>query len=1525
MKKVKFLLVFVLTACFVILNQNFVSAKDWELKAPTGRLQQIAAPIVWKGGNGAVVSDADRPIGIELFILKNKKTGQEREAFCIERGVYTDYGYEYDGNSSYDYWNNVISEKSKNNIRIAMDWYLDAIDGASVSRHSALQGAMQVYIWHMTLNDWKGGGSGSIDWAASQKIIDTNNPPLTVVSGGWNPTHHSNMKKFYDQIVDYVAKHQVEGSENPTLDKTSVTLSPGESVTITDTKGVLSKSGWTIDTKDLPEGIEVTKSGNKITVTVTSSYTQGVWSGSVPLKYTSGATGNREEIVFFSDQKYEGKNIQTLIYPGSPKGGSASSSFNIEIVPGKIHLVKNDKETTIKVQGDAKFEGAVYGVYDSNGKEVQRLTIKADATAVTDYLPLGVYTVKELVPPKGYNLSNETYRVEITSSSLEPTLTVYDNVIKGNLEITKRLGQTDYDAEINLAGAQFKVVLKSAIGTAEEASKTYYTNVSSQDGICKVEGLPYGVYVVEENIVPNEAYKIANFEINIEEERTYSLTKVDSSKEMRISINKVLLDKTVGKTDAKVSGAYFTVYTNADATEPYIDKNGRTVVIGPTNAEGYAISGTMRTGTYYLKETIFPEGINPDAIVPGDTITYKEKVYEASYNNVNQGEDIVTVNLENLVNIPNFGKVEILKYKDSTDASDESPAKGAKLRLTLISSNGSVYYDAVINDNGYAEFVNEELRDPYYPYTIPYGKYEITELDEGGDGHKYFFVQAERIDIVNDDQEERRILADNPVPAWLKIVKKDNVSGQVVRLEGAKYKIWDLQENKFVEQMSYNDGGKISEFETNEEGYLVTPEKVEPGEYVIYETKAPAGYYLDDEWRLPQNSSDYGKVGGKKIKVDKITTGLAEDTTYPEGGVVTGQIVLETTIYNTPLTVNLELYKTAEKFTGAKTEKVTYPVSESEEKTEDLYTPMYKKLPLQGVGYRIYAVADTYTPDGIKRYSKDQMVADITTDENGYAVAKKLFPGEYRIEEYKTPKGYLKDENIPNVVLENEDEYLETATVKKELTDVRQKLGLTFKKKYEEVKYSDEEELVQKSLFGVYTKETLNNYQGTATISRNSLVDLIWADSENNVISKADLPEGTYYVKELYVTYPYNIDTNTYDYNLAYSNDATQKEVIIRGKNLVNTTNSTSITLVKIGTTTVSDLILNGNIIDTSNLDKEVSDIIEKINGKTKDEIREYFKENNVKSVSGAEYGIYTDEACTKSLKVKNNETGKYEDVTLTSDELGLITLNDIPIRTYYLKEIKAPKGYEISKDIVKVELDNVNKDAMVYDAMIEKEVVQAVITKTDIFTGELVPKCTFEIRDSEGNLLLKSITNEEGKAYIPVVLFENGKTYTYTEVEAPKIYELNKEPHEFVAEIDEEGNWVADTIKVENIRKTSTVTLTKLDMVDSKVIPNCKFVLQSLDNPDWKEEGVTDENGVYVFENVPYGKYTYTELEAPEEYLIDTEPHEITIDAEDVKIVVKDDRAPETGDIAVIAIAVIAVVCVLGIAFVIVRNKKKK
>ena len=230
----------------------------------------------------------------------------------------------------------------------------------------------------------------------------------------------------------------------------------------------------------------------------------------------------------------------------------------------------------------------------------------------------------------------------------------------------------------------------------------------------------------------------------------------------------------------------------------------------------------------------------------------------------------------------------------------------------------------------------------------------------------------------------------------------------------------------------------------------------------------------------------------------------------------------------------------------------------------------------------------------------------------------------------------------------------------------------------------------------------------------------------------------------------------------------------------------------------------------------------------------------------------------------------------------------------------------------------------MVYQALIEESVKSVFITKTDIFTGEVVPNCTFEIKDKEENTLLRSKTDEKGEGYVALDLFKNGKKYTYTEIEAPEIYKLNTEPHEFTAKFDKDGNWAVEKIKVENVRKESRVELTKLDMVDSTPIPNCKFELKSLET-DFKVEGVTDENGVYVFEDIPYGKYTYTELEAPEEYLIDTTPHEITIDAEDMKIVVKDERAPETGDIAVVALVIVAVVCVAGIVFVVVKNKKQK
>ena len=53
----------------------------------------------------------------------------------------------------------------------------------------------------------------------------------------------------------------------------------------------------------------------------------------------------------------------------------------------------------------ASIGGAIYGIYDADGKEVQQLTTKAGTYVRSKALTYGSYTIKEIVAPEGYVLS----------------------------------------------------------------------------------------------------------------------------------------------------------------------------------------------------------------------------------------------------------------------------------------------------------------------------------------------------------------------------------------------------------------------------------------------------------------------------------------------------------------------------------------------------------------------------------------------------------------------------------------------------------------------------------------------------------------------------------------------------------------------------------------------------------------------------------------------------------------------------------------------------------------------------------------------------------------------------------------------------------------------------------------------------------------------------------------------------------------------------------------------------------------
>ena len=953
----------------------------------------------------------------------------------------------------------------------------------------------------------------------------------------------------------------------------------------------------------------------------------------------------------------------------------------------------------------------------------------------------------------------------------------------------------------------------------------------------------------------------------------------------KVRVHKDLVDINGNYGDATVKNAVYGIYSDAECT----DEVARVTVgeNGYSNKTDY-----LPYQTYYLKEISASEGtiLNTNVL----TINPEDAATDAD------GDFSITMDTENEI-IPT--KLEVIKYRDEGEPSEGSSATGAILRLTL-NSNENETYTAIVNENGYCSFEN-----------IPYGTYTLTEDETNS--VKYLKMDEQVINMYNSQQTYtyRVIVADNRLEVFLKVQKIDKDTNEAIMLEGAKFKIWDVENKEWVTLMETPSGDMISEFETNEEGYFITPQALKSGEYVIYETESPDGYYLEDDYRIPEDESKLGE-GGIKVTLSTQIEVEEDDS---------GNLIYTAQVQERPLKGKLEIYKTGEMLTEAITAVETVKDGDKVIFNEEKATPVYKLQGLQGVTYEIYAAEDIKSPDGRVTYVTEGTLVDtITTEEDGYATTDDLYLGEYEIKEIDAPKGYTVNDNIQNVTLTNDNPYNRVKVTKEEYTNDRQKLGLTFKKVFEDIEYTDGEEIEQKALFGIYTKEPIYNYQGNEIIKRNMLIDLVWADENGDVTSEVDLPEGTYVVRELYASSPYTVSTKETEFTLEYSEDPNQEFVVIEGEEFSNTPEFANLNLIKISTTQFGNITVVDGKIEAENFDEEQQAFLNSISAMTIDELKQYIIDNEIKVVSGAKYGIYLDENCTKPLYIKNEDGTDTQKVEMVTDEYGIISLEKLPIGQYFVKELVAPAGYELSDEVVSVSLDITNKDATVYRLLSDASVRNNLITKLDIFTGEAVPNCLFEIRDENGKLILNSKTNDEGIASIPVDAFKNGKTYTYTEVEAPDIYELNTEPHEFVASFDEETlEWTGEKIVVENVRKDSTVTFEKLDVMDSTPIPNCKFELKSLET-DYVVTGVTDENGVYVFEDVPYGRYTYTELEAPEEYLIDTTPHEITISEEQTRVIVTNERAPETGDIAVMMVMSIAVVSVIGIAFVMIRNKRK-
>ena len=175
------------------------------------------------------------------------------------------------------------------------------------------------------------------------------------------------------------------------------------------------------------------------------------------------------------------------------------------------------------------------------------------------------------------------------------------------------------------------------------------------------------------------------------------------------------------------------------------------------------------------------------------------------------------------------------------------------------------------------------------------------------------------------------------------------------------------------------------------------------------------------------------------------------------------------------------------------------------------YTPVYGTETLSGAVYEIYANQDIYSPGGTLLYSAGELITTV----NGGEISPDLPLGQIRIQEKTAPEGFVLD-TAPYIVDltykgQNVTVYTEPVTV----TNQRQKVTVALTKLIEENPIFPNPDAYKYIRFGIFTAQDFKDSSGNVVIPQNSLVDIISLDESLKGVSSADLPIGSYYLKEL--------------------------------------------------------------------------------------------------------------------------------------------------------------------------------------------------------------------------------------------------------------------------------------------------------------------------------------------------------------------------------------------------------------------------
>ena len=998
-------------------------------------------------------------------------------------------------------------------------------------------------------------------------------------------------------------------------------------------------------------------------------------------------------------------------------------TFENERVNATIHLVKKDKETGRETQGDAVFEGAVYGVYAREniihpdgktgilykaGSQVATMTVDKKGDASVEDLYLGKYYVKEITPPVGYLIDEGEYDLECSYEgdlvkTVERSTESSEQVMKQPFQVIKAANNGKTDADL-LKGAGFTAYLKSSLKTNPDGSYDFASAkpvVLTADGktemftdakgyACSIP-LPYGTYLVKETTTPHNYKPVDDFTVTISENHPDEpqIWRILLDDEFKAKLKIVKKDDET-KRPVLAAGTEFKIY-DLDHKK-YVEQ----VTTYPitvthksyfTDSQGYLIlPNNLSIGHYRIEEVTAPEGYtlnqNYVEIAVDSNTAYQmdsvsgDVVIEVDYENhpvkgkltvYKKGEMLAGFN-KDFIYEEQFLKDAVFEVYAAEDIYSPEYQKDADGNRIVVYAKDTLVTTITTGEDGMAVAEN-----------LPLGAYRVTEktAPEG------FVLNPEDSEVafVYEDQdtpvvEQEVTVGDERQKVAITVEKQDAENGAVVA--GAVFGIYNKEDITADGKVIVEADTLLQEMTSDEKGQAGCTLDLPLGSYYVKELKAPAGFVSSNEI-------------------------LDFDASYQGQDVET--VVLKAVKKNQPTTV--EITK-SDITTGTELDGASLKVLDKDGNVVDEWTSVkdaphvIKRL----VAGETYTLREEFAPYG---YLKATDIT-FTVEDNG-----------------DVQKVEMKDE-VPTglLIINKKGEFLDKVTL---LDNAKGTVEHLF-------------EYITGSLtevtFNVYAAEDIKAADGVSEdyFKADELVGTITTDT-NGIAQLGDLPVGKYYVKEAETAHGYVLDGEPKFVDLSYRDQDTP--VVTYDEAWQNNRQKVKVTVLK--------------------------------------------KEKDTERVlAGGIFGLFTRE----DIKNAGGDVLMEADTLIelkTTDENGQITfMADLPVDgNYYVKELYAPDGFVTTNEEQDFTFEYAGADQaeVSYDFTFENEATTVELTKSDLTTGDELPGAHLKVTDEDGNVVDEWVSTEEAHVIKELVV---GKTYTMTETKPADGY-VTAESIEFTIE----------------------------------------------------------------------------------------------------------------------------------------------